>query len=77
MYVGQRYCTKCKEQTTHHDLSCQVCAADARKEAQQKRRMDLAGLKGLTVEERLERIEAQLYDLAPRVGALESKTATY
>lgn len=77
MYVGQRYCSKCKEETTHHDLSCQVCAAEAIKEESQKRRVFLAGLKGLTTDERLEKIEAQLYDMHSKVNALEVKTATY
>lgn len=77
MYVGQRYCIACKEQTIHHDLSCQRCAKTAREEASKARRVFLAGLKGLTTDERLERIEAQLYDLHARVGAIEAKTATY
>lgn len=77
MYVGQRYCTKCKEETTHHDMSCQVCVAEAHREHTQKRRMDLAALTGLTPEERLSRIEEQLYDLRITVDAVQSRTATY
>ena len=49
---------------------CQKIAAD------QARRMHLASLKGLSLEERIEKIEAALYDLRPseRLALLEAKT---
>ncbi len=39
-----------------------VCIECLEKAASKKKRVHLAGLKGLTVEERLEKIEEQLYD---------------
>ena len=56
-----------------------VCAECRKKIADRMRRLHFAGLKGLTIEERLERVEIELYDLHidKRLSRLESKTATY
>lgn len=56
--------------------NCQSCET---KQRSQKRRLALAALKGLTTEERLEKIEAQLYDLdvESRLSRLEAKFVTY
>lgn len=56
-----------------------VCGQCRTNEANARKRMHLASLKGLTVEERLARIEEELYDsnANKRLRALESKNATY
>jgi hypothetical protein len=59
-----------------HEYKCWECWS---KEQSKKRRLHLSSLKGLTVEERLERIEAALYDsdADQRIGILESIHRTY
>lgn len=56
-----------------------LCPDCRDKQASVEKRQHLAGLRGLVVEERLERIEEFLYDtnVEVRLKHLESKTATY
>jgi hypothetical protein len=56
-----------------------TCASCRVKKADLARRMHFGALDGLTVQERLSRIEIQLYDLdvEKRLKALEAKNATY
>lgn len=75
-------CTVChqpKHEVVVHTglpLTCAICRAD---QADKDRRMHFAGLKGLTVEERLELLESHFYELKAerRLKSLEAKTATY
>jgi hypothetical protein len=63
--IQDKECSKCgltKPVDVH--LFTGVCPECVKELADKERRMALAALKGLTVEERLERIEATLYDLA-------------
>lgn len=55
---------------------CENCRISLEKRS---RRVHFAGLKGLTLEERVEKIEKQLYDMniERRLRLLESKLATY
>ncbi len=61
------------------DRLCPACVEIDHKAALRTRRVHLAGLTGLTVEERLAQIEARLYDLdaEARLAALEVRDATY
>ncbi len=78
-FVTEFVCSKC-EQPRHevvtHDRICGSCRAS---EGSRKRRTHLASLKGLTLKERIERIEEQLYDLdlRRRIEALESHHIRY
>lgn len=54
-------CKKTKHEVIDHSGICQDCRWKAKSK---KERQFLSGLKGLAVEERLERIEKILYDLA-------------
>lgn len=80
--VRQFICENCNEpkseaQSNRHLTN--VCAECYSKFNAKTRRQYLAGLKGLTIEERLEKIEAQLYDTnaKSRLDALEHMHATY
>jgi hypothetical protein len=80
-YIGQFTCTKC-EKPKHEVVSRSqpnVCAECRGKEASRAKRVHLAGLTGLTPEERLAKIEEQLYDLdlKRRLEALESHHIRY
>ena len=57
--INCKVCGKTRTEVTDHSGVCQDCRYKASSKA---RRIHLAGLKGMTVKERLERIEAQLYD---------------
>lgn len=69
-------CEKTKNEVTDRSGVCQECR---QKRADTARRMHLAGLKVLDVTDRLECIEAALYDLNAerRLRGLESRLATY
>ena len=56
-----------------------ICAACRHKIADRERRTYLASLTGLTLEERIQLIEEQLYDqnAGRRLAALEAKNTTY
>lgn len=56
-----------------------VCPTCREKKEKKARRQHLAGLKGLTDKERIEKIEAQLYDLnaSVRLRALEVNNVRY
>lgn len=66
-----RQCGKTKREDGHTFRG--TCSECLKKAADRARRTHLAGLRGLSVEERLERIEAQLYDTAAdsRISAIE------
>lgn len=77
-YVTNVKCKECgqtRREVTDHSGVCQECR---RKITSKARRVHLAGLRGMTIEERLERIEAQLYDLdvERRLKALEAANAS-
>jgi hypothetical protein len=67
-----------KRNSTIHQLGIDLLERSAHA-FYKARRKHLAGLKGLTVEERLVRIEAELYDTAAnrRIGALEALNHRY
>jgi reverse gyrase len=79
-YIQQRECRECGEtkSVNVHSFNgmCPECRAKA---ASEKKRKTLAGLKGLTVEERLNRVEEILYDLdaESRLKALEALNQRY
>ena len=82
-FITEETCSSCGEtrRQDHHTFirngnKCAVCCAE---EASKKRRLHLASLKGLTVEERLDRIEEVLYDTdaRDRLKALEAANQTY
>lgn len=56
-----------------------ICSDCQENDADKQRRMHFAMLKGLTIEERLDRIEKELYalNIQNRLKNLESKNATY
>jgi hypothetical protein len=76
-------CNKCGEtnRQEYHTFSRRgnVCADCWAKEEERKKRVYLASLKGLTLEERLEKIEETLYNLnvEDRFAYLESFHRTY
>jgi len=74
--VNCKECGKTKHEVTFNDNVCSSCR---KKISSKKRRMHLAALKGLTPEERLEKIEQALYDADAdgRLKALESIHQTY
>ena len=74
--VHCKVCGETKNEVTDHSGVCQECR---RKAASKARRVHLAGLSGMTTEERLEKIEAQLYDLnmEQRLRSIESHFARY
>ena len=59
-YIYEEYCPECDKEVMMVDGHCADCRA---REASRKKRVALAGLRGLTKEERLDRIEEMLYDL--------------
>lgn len=78
-FVTQFLCHVCKESCTEvirPDHICSVCRKQASTRA---RRLHFAALEGLTLQERVEMIERQLYDLnlVERLGALEAANARY
>lgn len=74
--VNCKECGKTKHEVTDHSGVCRDCRATI---ASKKRRVHLAGLRGMTPEERLERIEAQLYDLDAdrRLRVIEASNTRY
>jgi hypothetical protein len=69
--VHCQICRKIKHEVTNHDNKCNECR---NAELDKAKRTFLAGLKGLTVEERLARIEELFYDLNldRRLGVMEA-----
>ena len=78
-FVTDFQCKECKEEKhevyTYENI-CQDCRSNL---ASKKKRMFLSSLKGLTIEERLNRIEEVLYDLNinNRLKSLESYHIQY
>jgi hypothetical protein len=75
-YIENCTCEKCGKTALVDKNSFKgICAVCLKAEADKTRRMHLASLKGLSLEERLERLEAALYDLKAeeRISALEIK----
>lgn len=72
-------CRECNESVFEVVTSDRVCGNCRTQKADKARRLHFAGLKGLTLEERIEKIEQQLYDsdVNRRLSCLESKLATY
>lgn len=82
--VTQFTCSRstCRKETyglVRPDRLCYECVEADCQVASKTRRVYLAGLTGLTVEERLAQLEAHLYDLnaAARLGVLENRNVTY
>lgn len=71
-------CKECERivREVYRDETCSDCRAKLSNKA---RRVYFAGLKGLTVEERLDRIEQFLYDsdIDNKLKFIQSKLATY
>ncbi len=66
-FVGDYTCSRChnpRHEIVTRDRVCSHCRRDDAKAASKARRVYLAGLTGLTTEERLAKLEAQMYDLA-------------
>lgn len=79
-YITKCECRKCGKTKLEDGHTFRgVCAECLATEADQSRRVHLAGLKSLSVEERLERIEAEIYDtqIEKRLSALEVKGHSY
>lgn len=78
-FVTNFVCRTCEAQVHEVVHPSSACASCRQKEASRKKRTHLASLKGLTVEERLERIEEILYDLdVERVkGFIDAATIRY
>ena len=79
-YITACHCNTCgktKQEDGHTFRG--VCSQCRKEEADKKRREHLAGLKGLTILERLEKIEAELYDTgaARRLDAIEIRDHSY
>lgn len=78
--LQERKCRKCEQikLVNVHSFNgfCDVCQAEI---ASAERRQHLGGLKELTPEERLQRIEEQLYDLnaEARISGLEAQNQRY
>lgn len=73
-YITDFVCPVCKEKRHEVHTLDGVCSTCRKREADRARRVHFASLKGLTVEERLERIEKELYDTAAnrRLSAIEA-----
>lgn len=71
-----RNCNKTKIEVINGTSICQGCRSSL---ANKARRVHLSGLKGLTTQERLARIEETLYDLNinARLGRLEDRSVQY
>lgn len=69
-------CGETKREVTFHDNKCSKCRA---LESSRAKRTHLASLLGLTIEERLAKIEVQLYDLnaEKRLSILEVQNARF
>lgn len=79
-YITDCKCNECGKTKLEDAHTFRGVCSDCQKAGSDKaRRKHLAGLKGLTVEERLERIEAELYDTAAnrRIGAIEAANHRY
>lgn len=79
-YITEKTCNFCHrtERTDGHTWRG-MCSACKSRKVKLDRAQHLAGLTGLTFEERIDRIEKMLYDLhiEERLKALEAKTQTY
>lgn len=80
--IADFICSKCKDY--HYGLItkeklCIDCTNLLHEENKKTRRVYLAGLKGLTIEERISKIEEYLYDTdaEKRLDSLEIKNITY
>lgn len=78
-YIKEFICISCgkvKREVVHKSGICASCRFQS---YNRSKRLHLASLKGLTIFERLERIEEYLYDLdaLSRLEALEAKNITY
>lgn len=78
-YVTDVKCKVCGETKYEVTDNSGVCAVCRHQIADRRRREHLAGLRGLTVEERLDRIEAALYDVRAeeRLKRLENRSLPY
>lgn len=79
-YIQPRECRACGETKNVNVHAFNGLCPQCRSEQEDaEKRQHLAGLKGLTVEERLERLEELFYDMDvdARLKSLEHKTATY
>jgi hypothetical protein len=72
-------CKKCNEPKTEVVHESGFCVECRTKVAARSRRVHLADLKGLSFEERLSRIEEQLYDTnaGPRLKSIEVQHQTF
>jgi len=77
--VTEFICSSCQRSVWGLVYADKMCAECRVKNADLARRLHFGALNGLTVQERLSRIEIQLYDLdaEKRLKALEAKNATY
>ena len=60
MKFESQYCEICKNRTGHYNDKCGVCYG---KETSKKHRLHFAESKGLTLEERLDRLEKWQYEI--------------
>lgn len=71
--IDCKECGKTTREVTDYSGICQCCRIASSK----KFRLHIASLKGLTVEERLERIEIQLYNLLDKNHRSNDKMIVY
>ena len=77
--VNCKQCGETKREVNSLSPHASICNSCIQENEDRDRRVYLAGLKGLTMEERLDKIEEALYDLNAenRIKSLESRLATY
>ena len=63
-YICEIDCAECKQTKIEVSNGTDVCNSCLHAVKSKRKRMHLASLKGLTAEERLSKIEEQLYDLS-------------
>jgi 3-methyladenine DNA glycosylase/8-oxoguanine DNA glycosylase len=75
--ISEITCSKCgktKFEVVNYTGKCNQCLSE---EKNKSKRMYLASLKGLTVQERLSKIEEYLYDLKSELNSIEQTIAPH
>lgn len=75
--VAEFTCNHCGEHRHEVVTRERVCLACRTKEEDETRRRHFAGLKGLTPDERLSRLERENYEMKQQLAALQASNARY